>query len=176
MLTKSLMKSNNHLQNMAPSYWSERRIQYRNICILCDKMDDAISLITMVSFSNNLYFICVQLLRSLKWVHALNNIQLFSLYNPSQHYAFGGPCCVLLLLAHLSNWSHSGGFTVLLECSWWIQADFEIPALCAEGVLVSRGETIYGGGNQRWGGPQWHEVFPPHKEAGAECKTTQIWM
>ncbi|KAH8319455.1 hypothetical protein KR067_009915 [Drosophila pandora] len=51
--------------NMAPSYWSERRIQYRNICILCDRMDNAISLITMVSFSNNLYFICVQLLRSL---------------------------------------------------------------------------------------------------------------
>ncbi|XP_017127825.2 uncharacterized protein LOC108146358 [Drosophila elegans] len=51
--------------NMLPTYWSERRIQYRNICILCDKMDNAISLITMVSFSNNLYFICVQLLRSL---------------------------------------------------------------------------------------------------------------
>ncbi|KAH8298632.1 hypothetical protein KR018_003288 [Drosophila ironensis] len=51
--------------NMGPSYWSERRIQYRNICILCERMDNAISLITMVSFSNNLYFICVQLLRSL---------------------------------------------------------------------------------------------------------------
>ncbi|EDW79897.2 uncharacterized protein Dwil_GK17771 [Drosophila willistoni] len=51
--------------NMSPSYWSERRIQYRNICMLCDKMDNAISFITMVSFSNNLYFICVQLLRSL---------------------------------------------------------------------------------------------------------------
>jgi len=59
-------EDNDYLQNMAPTYWSERRIQYRNICILCDKMDDAISLITMVSFSNNLYFICVQLLRSLK--------------------------------------------------------------------------------------------------------------
>ncbi|KAH8386167.1 hypothetical protein KR200_002103 [Drosophila serrata] len=58
-------KNNDYLQNMPPTYWSERRIQYRNICILCDKMDDAISLITMVSFSNNLYFICVQLLRSL---------------------------------------------------------------------------------------------------------------
>ncbi|KAH8371100.1 hypothetical protein KR093_006246 [Drosophila rubida] len=51
--------------HMPPSYWSERRIQYRNICSLCGKMDNAISLITMVSFSNNLYFICVQLLRSL---------------------------------------------------------------------------------------------------------------
>lgn len=55
-------------QHMSPSFWSERRIQYRNICTLCGKMDNAISLITMVSFSNNLYFICVQLLRSLKYV------------------------------------------------------------------------------------------------------------
>ncbi|XP_032290821.1 gustatory receptor for sugar taste 64f isoform X2 [Drosophila virilis] len=51
--------------HMAPSYWSERRVQYRNICTLCSNMDNAIALITMVSFSNNLYFICVQLLRSL---------------------------------------------------------------------------------------------------------------
>ncbi|KAM8709834.1 hypothetical protein ACLKA7_016611 [Drosophila subpalustris] len=51
--------------HMPPSFWSERRIQYRNICTLCRRMDNAISLITMVSFSNNLYFICVQLLRSL---------------------------------------------------------------------------------------------------------------
>ncbi|XP_033242684.1 gustatory receptor for sugar taste 64f isoform X1 [Drosophila miranda] len=69
-LAAKFRQLNNDLRNfkgmhMAPSYWSERRIQYRNICILCDKMDDAISLITMVSFSNNLYFICVQLLRSL---------------------------------------------------------------------------------------------------------------
>ncbi|BFF98554.1 uncharacterized protein DMAD_06693 [Drosophila madeirensis] len=69
-LAAKFRQLNNDLRNfkgmhMAPSYWSERRIQYRTICILCDKMDDAISLITMVSFSNNLYFICVQLLRSL---------------------------------------------------------------------------------------------------------------
>ncbi|XP_022221834.2 gustatory receptor for sugar taste 64f [Drosophila obscura] len=69
-LAAKFRQLNNDLKNfkgmhMAPSYWSERRIQYRNICILCDRMDDAISLITMVSFSNNLYFICVQLLRSL---------------------------------------------------------------------------------------------------------------
>lgn len=65
---------NSHLvlffQHMAAAYWSERRIQYRNICTLCSTMDDAISFITIISFSNNLYFICVQLLRSLKYVHA----------------------------------------------------------------------------------------------------------
>lgn len=55
-------------QQMSPVFWSERRILYRNLCRLCEEIDNAISMITMISFSNNLYFICVQLLRSLKWV------------------------------------------------------------------------------------------------------------
>ncbi|XP_055909607.1 gustatory receptor for sugar taste 64f-like [Eupeodes corollae] len=60
---------------MSSSYWSERRIQYRNLCVLCENVDNAISVITMVSFSNNLYFICIQLLRSMNkmpsFAHAL---------------------------------------------------------------------------------------------------------
>lgn len=74
---------------MPEVYWSTRRKQYRNLCELCTRIDGAISLITMISFSNNLYFICVQLLRSLKWVYTsvmvynlvrlLNNIWQFSL-------------------------------------------------------------------------------------------------
>ncbi|XP_012159837.1 gustatory receptor for sugar taste 64f [Ceratitis capitata] len=50
---------------MPEEYWSTRRKQYRNLCELCTRVDAAISVITMISFSNNLYFICVQLLRSL---------------------------------------------------------------------------------------------------------------
>ncbi|XP_067643398.1 gustatory receptor for sugar taste 64f [Eurosta solidaginis] len=50
---------------MPESFWSTRRKQYRNLCELCYRVDGAISVITMISFSNNLYFICVQLLRSL---------------------------------------------------------------------------------------------------------------
>uniref|UniRef100_A0A1I8MLZ4 Gustatory receptor n=1 Tax=Musca domestica TaxID=7370 RepID=A0A1I8MLZ4_MUSDO len=51
-------------KQMPAVFWAERRVQYRNVCILCEKVDNAISMITMVSFSNNLYFICVQLLKS----------------------------------------------------------------------------------------------------------------
>ncbi|XP_036337011.1 gustatory receptor for sugar taste 64f-like [Rhagoletis pomonella] len=50
---------------MPEIFWLTRRKQYRNLCELCARIDGAISLITMISFSNNLYFICVQLLRSL---------------------------------------------------------------------------------------------------------------
>ncbi|XP_046808424.1 gustatory receptor for sugar taste 64f-like [Lucilia cuprina] len=63
-LNENLMQYKN--KQMPPAFWSENRILYRNLCSLCERMDDAISMITMVSFSNNLYFICVQLLRSLK--------------------------------------------------------------------------------------------------------------
>ncbi|XP_073836402.1 gustatory receptor for sugar taste 64f-like isoform X1 [Musca autumnalis] len=51
-------------KQMPAVFWAERRVQYRNVCILCEKVDNAISMITMMSFSNNLYFICVQLLKS----------------------------------------------------------------------------------------------------------------
>lgn len=52
---------------MPESFWSEHRIYYRNICDLCMTIDSAIGHITLVSFSNNLWFICVQLLFSLKY-------------------------------------------------------------------------------------------------------------
>ncbi|CAD7082417.1 unnamed protein product [Hermetia illucens] len=50
---------------MPESFWYEHRMHYRNLCNLCEDVDNAISQITMVSFSNNVYFICAQLLKSL---------------------------------------------------------------------------------------------------------------
>lgn len=49
------------------SYWIEQRTNYQNICTLCENVDDALGVITLISFSNNLYFICIQLLNSLKY-------------------------------------------------------------------------------------------------------------
>lgn len=51
---------------MPESYWIKNRMRYRRLCDLCSTIDDAISKITIVSFANNLFFVCVQLLRSLK--------------------------------------------------------------------------------------------------------------
>lgn len=48
------------------SYWIEQRTNYQSICTLCENVDDAMGVITLISFSNNLYFICIQLLNSLK--------------------------------------------------------------------------------------------------------------
>lgn len=49
------------------SYWIKQRTNYQNICTLCENVDDALGAITLISFSNNLYFICIQLLNSLKY-------------------------------------------------------------------------------------------------------------
>lgn len=44
------------------------RIQYRKIVHLVDTVDDAISTIIIVAFANNLFFICVQIVRSIKYM------------------------------------------------------------------------------------------------------------
>ncbi|XP_028895609.2 gustatory receptor for sugar taste 64f [Zeugodacus cucurbitae] len=62
---------------MPEPYWLTRRKQYRNLCELCARIDGAISLITMITFSNNLYFICVQLLRSLNKMPSLAHVGYF---------------------------------------------------------------------------------------------------
>lgn len=54
-------------QHMTEDYWALRRTQYRKLSGLCIIVDDAISQITFLSFSNNLFFISVQLLRSIRY-------------------------------------------------------------------------------------------------------------
>ncbi|XP_055326852.1 gustatory receptor for sugar taste 64f-like [Sitodiplosis mosellana] len=53
-------------EHMSEDFWALRRSQYRKLCNLCFIVDDAISQLTFLSFSNNLFFICVQLLRSIR--------------------------------------------------------------------------------------------------------------
>ncbi|ETN59574.1 hypothetical protein AND_008836 [Anopheles darlingi] len=51
---------------MTEKFWGEQRQRYRNVCDLVNTVDDHVSVITMLSISNNLFFICVQILNSLK--------------------------------------------------------------------------------------------------------------
>jgi gustatory receptor len=46
------------------SFWSEYRVYYREIVELVAVVDKALAKIIVISISNNLFFICVQLLRS----------------------------------------------------------------------------------------------------------------
>lgn len=48
------------------SFWSEYRLYYREVANLVSIIDNALSKIILISISNNLFFICVQLLRSLE--------------------------------------------------------------------------------------------------------------
>lgn len=48
------------------SFWSEYRLYYREIVNLVSIVDKALAKIILISISNNLFFICVQLLRSLE--------------------------------------------------------------------------------------------------------------
>lgn len=51
---------------MPAEYWSAKRIAYRSMCELLSQVDDAITLITMVVMSKNLFFICVELLSTVE--------------------------------------------------------------------------------------------------------------
>lgn len=53
-------------QITAQYFWDEQRINYRKLCELVEYVDKVISPVTIVSFSNNLYFVCLQLMNVLK--------------------------------------------------------------------------------------------------------------
>jgi gustatory receptor len=71
-LTSKFEQLNDELRKMKgrrginADYWSEYRVYYREIVGLVAVVDKAVSKIILISISNNLFFICVQLLRSLE--------------------------------------------------------------------------------------------------------------
>lgn len=52
---------------MSTDFWALRRMQYRKLAGLCMTVDNAISQITLLAISNNLFFISVQLLRAIRY-------------------------------------------------------------------------------------------------------------
>lgn len=64
----SLVLVKNH--NLSENFWEQKRAQYRILCDLCEYIDNIISTLTLIAFSNDIFFICVQLLNSLKWVRS----------------------------------------------------------------------------------------------------------
>ncbi len=58
-INKLLMENKGKI--MSSDYWSEYRIYYRTLCSLTRSVDKGISIITMASIANNLFFICYHL-------------------------------------------------------------------------------------------------------------------
>ncbi|XP_054732844.1 gustatory receptor for sugar taste 64e-like [Anastrepha obliqua] len=70
-LSARFRQLNEHMLRVAKrptteKFWIENRINYRNLCKLCEATDDTISVITLLCFSNNLFFICGKILKSLQ--------------------------------------------------------------------------------------------------------------
>lgn len=57
--------SSHDLTEVGEQFWVEQRRHYRRICDLIEITDQQISFVILVSFSSNLFFICLQLLNSL---------------------------------------------------------------------------------------------------------------
>lgn len=50
---------------MPEVFWGEQRRRYREICDLVERVDEDVNFLILISFSNNLFFICLQLLNSI---------------------------------------------------------------------------------------------------------------
>ncbi|KAH8281278.1 hypothetical protein KR018_007455 [Drosophila ironensis] len=69
-LSEMLSRLNGSLQRqvsqpLSEEYWTWARCLYRSIVELIREVDDAVSGIMLISFGSNLYFICLQLLKSI---------------------------------------------------------------------------------------------------------------
>lgn len=53
-------------QLLSEDYWEHRRSQFRSIVELCEIVDEEVSPITIIALANNLFFVCVQLMKSLR--------------------------------------------------------------------------------------------------------------
>lgn len=54
------------LQPMPEVFWTYARTRYRSIVELILEVDNAVSGLMLISFGSNLYFVCLQLLKSIK--------------------------------------------------------------------------------------------------------------
>lgn len=77
-LSSKFQQVNDHLEkhkheHKPQEFWEQSRIQYRRVCNLVEEMDDEVSMIVLLSFTNNLYFICMQFLKSIKWADCMTD-------------------------------------------------------------------------------------------------------
>lgn len=53
-------------KSMSEDYWELRRAQYRSLGKLCERVDQFMSPITTIALANNLFFVCIQMMKSMK--------------------------------------------------------------------------------------------------------------
>ncbi|XP_017879827.1 gustatory receptor 5a for trehalose-like isoform X2 [Ceratina calcarata] len=89
-------------QSLLLDQWAELREKYATLSCFVKNVDDHISHIVLLSFANNLYFICVQLLNGLSsWENSLSAVYFFGSFG----FLIGRTCAVTLLTARIYDQS-----------------------------------------------------------------------
>lgn len=152
------------------------RIQYRKIVHLVDTVDDAISTIIIVAFANNLFFICVQIVRSIKYMQFWLKFYCdFSIQTGCsfQTDAFFYEQTVLLVFANFSHDENICCFIVCIVCPWWIEKTIRCFTNYSTVFVVLRGLSIFRRSSQWNCSTDRHEAFPfnstTHFDGKSEC-------
>ncbi|XP_054085608.1 gustatory receptor 5a for trehalose-like [Zeugodacus cucurbitae] len=87
-------------QIMPEAFWTRTRLQYRLICDLIYQVDSVVSGITMLSFANNLFFVCIQLLRS---INKMASASHFIYFCYSLGFLLGRTLAVSLYLSEVNE-------------------------------------------------------------------------
>ncbi|XP_058823604.1 gustatory receptor for sugar taste 64e-like isoform X1 [Topomyia yanbarensis] len=157
-------------KKMTEQFWAEQRQNYRNICDLVQHVDDVISVITMLSISNNLFYICVSILNSLEFViesqTKRNHLTTFN--RLLQLTSNRGSHAILLARINILDRPNPWGDHVRRRSERRIQATHQSTANDSSRGLVSGGETFRRRGCQRYGCTNWDEIFQHDSQTGAK--------
>ncbi|CAL7948631.1 unnamed protein product [Xylocopa violacea] len=96
--------------------WNELREDYALLSCVVKKVDEHISPIILLSFANNLYFICLQLLNGLSITSEENNSLAAAYFFGSFAFLIGRTCAVILLTARINDQSKKA-LPYLYNCS-----------------------------------------------------------
>uniref|UniRef100_A0A2S2NVE6 Putative gustatory receptor 64e n=1 Tax=Schizaphis graminum TaxID=13262 RepID=A0A2S2NVE6_SCHGA len=97
-------------------YWRKSRETYNILASLTHDFDEFLSPVILLSFGHNLYFICLQLLNSLKPMHSSWEALCFAFLFT---YLVGRTCAVSLYVASINDQSKKPKgvlFSVPAEC------------------------------------------------------------
>ncbi|XP_062138673.1 gustatory receptor 5a for trehalose isoform X1 [Drosophila sulfurigaster albostrigata] len=87
-------------QPMPEEFWTHTRKRYRAIVELIYEVDDAVSVLIIVSFGSNLYFVCLQLLKSINTMQS--TVHAFYFYF-SLSFLIGRSTAVLLFVSSVND-------------------------------------------------------------------------
>lgn len=164
-------------QSLSEDYWEYRRSQYRSIVELCEIVDEEVSPITIIALANNLFFVCVQLMKSLRWnpwvpfcfCFCILSILPTSLFS-NQAIAI---CCtrgLLLVFFTFFNNTDFGISTFRFRYSRWIKtACWGIESSSQKG-MVYRSRKIHRRGGQWYTFLNRHAVLLHDTKAYVKCK------